>query len=298
MALSGEQFSLSAGDFAATVVEVGAGLRQLRHRGEDVTVPYGTDELPPKGDGAVLVPWPNRLRGGRYTFGGSSYQLALTDPATGNAIHGLGRWARWSAVRHEADAVTLGIDLVPQTGWLFEIHVEITYALDAARGLHVRLAATNTGSMPAPFGAGCHPYVALHGHRLDDVTVRVPAEQRLVLDDAQIPIGTQPVEGTRFDLRTGVRLGSERFDDGFAEVSHPGGRGEVDVATPSGGARIWFDEAFHYLQVFTFDELRPGVGGVAVEPMTCPADAFNSGTGLLVLQPSESWSGQWGIELI
>ena len=37
------------------------------------------------------------------------------------------------------------------------------------------------------------------------------------------------------------------------------------------------------------------IRGIAVEPMTCPADAFNSGSGLIVLEPGQQWSGQWGL---
>jgi len=83
MTLTGQQFTISSGDFAATVVEVGGGLRSFTYRGEDVTATYPETELPPKCCGGVLVPWPNRLRGGRYSFGGVSYQLPITEPAVG-----------------------------------------------------------------------------------------------------------------------------------------------------------------------------------------------------------------------
>ena len=47
--------------------------------------------------GAPLIPWPNRLADGRYSFGGTEYQLALTEPENRNAIHGLLRWRNWRA---------------------------------------------------------------------------------------------------------------------------------------------------------------------------------------------------------
>ncbi|PZS16178.1 MAG: hypothetical protein DLM57_11130 [Pseudonocardiales bacterium] len=295
MALTGRQFTLAAGDHEATVVEVGAGLRRYAHRGVDVTLTYGDDELPPKGCGAVLVPWPNRLRGGRYTFDGGGYQLALTEPAAGNAIHGLGRWARWVPVRHEACAVTLALDIVPQTGWPFELRVEVTYRLDAEQGLQVTAVAHNTGAVRAPFGAGFHPYLSTRGHEFGEVTVKVPARERIVVDESKVPVGRQPVAGTPYDLRRGRRLRDLRMDDGFAGLSSAGGRGAVEVRTRSGGARAWFDDAFGFVQVFTPDPVAGGPAGVAVEPMTCPADAFNSGTGLIILQPGGSWTGTWGI---
>lgn len=298
MPLTGQQFDIAAGDHEATVVEVGAGLRRYAHHGTDVTVTYSEIEIAPKGCGVVLVPWPNRLRGGKYTFDGTAYQLPLTEPLGGNATHGLGRWARWVLVRHERSAVTLALDIVPQPGYLFQVRVEVTYALDAEHGLSVTAVARNTGTERAPFGAGFHPYLATHGHAISDVTVKVPARERVVLDEAKVPVGVQPVAGTRYDLRRGRRLGELRMDDGFTGVATLGGRSAVEVRTRSGGAQLWFDETFRYVQVFTPDTVAGGGAGVAVEPMTCPADAFNSGTGLIILPPGEYWTGTWGIQPI
>lgn len=195
MALSGRQFTLSCGEYEATVVEVGAGLRRFVRGGVDVTCGYGEDVLAPKGCGGVLVPWPNRLRGGHYPFEGADLQLGLSEPANGNAIHGLGRWARWTPVRHEPSSVTLALDIVPQTGWPFEVSVEITYALDAD-GLTVTTTAHNRGVSRAPFGAGFHPYLSTHGAALEEMTVRLPAATRLLLDDRLIPCGREAVAGT------------------------------------------------------------------------------------------------------
>jgi aldose 1-epimerase len=295
MALTGQQYTLVAGEHEATVVEVGAGLRAYRHRGVEVTVPYSEDELPPKGTGATLVPWPNRLRGGTYTFDGVSYQLALTDPSHGNAIHGLARWIRWLLVRFDDSSVTLAIELVPQTGWPFEVRVEVTYALHAEHGLSVTATATNHGATRAPFGAGFHPYLSVHDQALAEVSVKVPARERLLLDDALVPIGVQAVAHTPYDLRRGRRLRAMRLDDGFTGLSIEDGRSAVVVRTKRGGAQVWFDATFGYVQVFTPELLAHGRAGVAVEPMTCPADAFNSGAGLIVLEPGGAWMGSWGI---
>lgn len=295
MAFSGRQFPIAAGEHAATIVEVGAGLRSYTVGGADVTCSYGEDELAPKGCGATLVPWPNRIRGGTYTFEGARQQLALTEPEAGNAIHGLGRWARWTKVRHETDRVTLRLDVVPQTGYPFQVRVETTFALHPHDGLRVTVTARNSGPTRAPFGAGAHPYLSTRGHQLDDVTLQVPARERLVVDDAQVPIGARSVAKSPHDLRRGKRLRSLRLDDGFTGLVTTEGRGRAEVRTTSGGARLWFDATFEFLQVFTREDLTPGRHGVAIEPMTCAPDAFNSGAGLIVLQPRELWSGSWGI---
>lgn len=297
MALTGEQFRITAGEHEATLVAIGAGLRGYSFGGIEITPTYG-EGLPPKGCGTTLVPWPNRLRGGKYTFDGVAQQAALTDPATGNAIHGLGRWARWAPVAGSENALTLGLDIPPQNGYPYEVRTEVTYALDVRYGLTVTLRAMNQGSTRAPFGAGSHPYVTTRGARLDDAQLVVPATRRLITDEKQIPVEEVDVTGTVYDLRTPKPLAGRRFDDGFTglDPSEHKGRYEALVVTDAGSTRVWFDHAFGYVQVFTVENLVDGKSAIAIEPMTCPADAFNSGTGLIVLEPGQEWSASWGIE--
>jgi aldose 1-epimerase len=292
MALTGRQFTIAAGAHEATVVEVGAGLRRYTVDGVDVTFGYGEDELPPRGCGAVLVPWPNRLRNGRYDFQGRSYQVPITEPATNSANHGLGRWSRWTMIGREDASVTLACDLVPQSGWPFQLSVFVAYSVDADLGLSVTAGANNRGHTALPFGMGFHPYLSPRGAALDDLELTVPADRHLLVDEQQIPVGSEPVDGTTYDFRAGRRLGTQRLDDGFAAIRRPG---VVELRGPSGGARLEYDESFGFLQVYTQEDVSGGRPGVAVEPMTCPADAFNSGEGLIVLQPGQSWSGLWGL---
>lgn len=295
MAMTGRQFTITAGEHEATVVEVGAGLRRYAVAGTDVTCTYPDGMLPPKACGIILVPWPNRVRAGRYTFDGVEQQLAVSEPSTGNAIHGLGRWARWTKVRQEADAVTLRLDVVPTNGFPFEVRADVTYSLHAENGLTVTMSARNNSAVRVPFGAGAHPYLSTRGRALDETTLRVPAREQLVVDETQVPVGTRPVAGTDHDLRRGRRLRDQRFDTGFTGLATTDGRGRAEVRNRAGGAQLWFDETFGFLQVFTVDALTPGQPGIAVEPMTCAPDAFNSGAGLIVLEPGGSWRGSWGV---
>ncbi len=286
---------IEAGAHRAAIAEVGAGLQRYAYGGVDVTCTYGDDVLPPKCCGTTLVPWPNRIRDGRYTFERVAYQLALTEPGPRNAIHGLGRWARWLKMKHTEDQVTLRLDVVPQNGYPFELRIEVTYAVHAELGLMATIGARNLGHGRAPFGAGSHPYLSTRGHALADTTVQVPAAEMLVVDDKQVPVGARSVSRTPNDLRRGKRLRALRFDDGFTGLSTADGRGVAEVRTPAGGAQLWFDETYRFLQVFTVDALTPGQAGVAIEPMTCAPDAFNSGAGLIVLEPGGGWTGSWGI---
>jgi aldose 1-epimerase len=296
MTPSGQQFVIAAGDLEAIVTEVGATLRSFTVGGIDVTVPYPQDALAPRCVGTVLVPWPNRLRGGRYLFEGETMQVAVSEPDRGNAIHGFGRWSRWTPVLHEPSRVTLAFDIPPQKGYPFEVLVEVTYALHPELGLSLSVSATNHGGRAAPFGVGWHPYLSTRGTTLDAMTVRLPASQRLLLDDGGIPIGAQSVAKSPFDLRRGRKLNGLRMDDAFTSLKLDDRHAHAEVrAGKAGGARVWCDETFRYLQVFTAENVINGKSGVAVEPMTCAPDAFNSTAGLIVLQPGGTWAGSCGI---
>jgi aldose 1-epimerase len=289
MALSGARFPISDGDYRAEVAEVGAALAGFWWAGEPVTIDCPPDQLPPKSAGCVLVPWPNRIRDGRYRFDGVDYQLPLTEPAALNASHGLVKWARWQCLEQRADSVLMGYDVVPQTGYPFEIRLRLRYTVTAGAGLRVQLSARNIGSTAAPFGAGFHPFLDLADHPLAEAELLIPAEAILQTDERQIPVGRLPVAGTVFDLRQLRPLGELRLDSGFAELT-----GSVAVLrTERRRLELHWDSAFGYLQVFTPPAVTPGRNGVAIEPMSCPANAFNSGEGLVRLAPEQEWAGSW-----
>jgi len=291
MALSGEQFTIRAGEHVATVVSIGAGLREYQVGDREVVPRYG-DGLPPKCSGASLLPWPNRIRDGRYSFEGVEQQLALTEPKLSNASHGLARYEEWAVAELGEQLVSLELRIPPQNGWTYELTTRVTYELDEQSGLTVRASATNHGTTRAPFGAGFHPYLAIGAARLADVALQIPAATRLTTDERLIPIGTEAVERTDYDFRAPRPIGTTRLDDAYGDLT---GR-EATVRLPDGhGATLWFDGSFGYLQVFTPEVLVDGRAAVAIEPMTCPANAFNSGEGLLVLEPGEGWAGTWGI---
>jgi aldose 1-epimerase len=290
MAITGARYVIAAGGYRGEIAGVGAGLAGLWLEDVPVTVDYSADTLPPKSAGTVLLPWPNRIRDGRYSFDGVDHQLPLTEPATLNASHGLVKWARWHLVEQRDASVTLGHDLVPQIGYPFELRFEIQYSLDAS-GLTVTTTAHNTGSVAAPFGAGFHPYIDLGGHDLNHADVQIPAKTMLTVDDRKIPIGQAAVAETPYDLAELRPLGTLRLDHAFIDLT--GDRATVAVAGRT--TEVWWDDAFGCVQVFTPEEITPGRHAIAIEPMTCAANAFNSGDGLVRLQPGSSWTGKWGV---
>jgi len=294
---SGEQVTLRHGPWEAVVVEVGGGLRSLTRGGVPVLDGYGRDEMASGGRGQVLAPWPNRLAGGGYRWEGRRIQAPLSEPARGNAIHGLVRWSPWTAAERSIDGVTMRLRLHPQPAYPFTLDLAVAYALDDD-GLTVVLTARNAGDGPAPFGAGFHPYLTAGTALVDDAVLTVPADAWVPADDAGIPIGEHRPVADGLDLRDGRRIGGAVLDHCLTGLRRDAdGRATVTLRRPGGRVTLWMDEAYGYVMVFTGDTLPEDRRrrGVAVEPMTCAADAFNSGDGLVTLGPGEALTGTWGI---
>ena len=290
--LTGQQYPIEAGPYRAVVTELGAGLRELLFRGEPVILGSDADELPPSAAGQLLAPWPNRIDHGRYAFGGAAFQLALTEPALGNAIHGLTRWTAWTPVSHDAGSVLLRSAPHGYQGYPFGLEIEAGYRLHPDSGLQVAITARNRGSRAAPYGTGFHPYLTVRTASIDGCELSLPAASWLPTDDRGIPSGpAASVEDTPYDFRHPRTIGATRLDHALTRLDRDAdGRAWAHLSAEGGsGARVslWAGEGYRWLQVFTGDPLGPDRRrkALAVEPMTCPPNAFVTGHDLLVLQP-------------
>jgi len=295
--ISGTQIALRHGQYAADIATVGASLRTLSHDGRDLVVPFAEDEVRPLYRGAVLVPWPNRVVDGTYTFDGRTEQLPLTEPDRGHALHGLACWSDYRVVARSAAAVTLETEIVAQAGYPHRLRIEVEYRLDDD-GLTTRVAATNTGPGRAPYGTSGHPYLVGGPGRVDDWTLELAADQVLEVDqDRLIPTGLGAVASGPFDFAEPRRIGELFIDHAFTGLR--ASRARV-VAADGRGAELRWDEGAPWVQVHTGDRPEPAYhrAGLAVEPMTCPPDAFNSGTDLIVLEPGAAHSVAWTIAAV
>jgi aldose 1-epimerase len=297
--LTGAQYDIAAGDYQASITELGAGLRGLSFRGQPVTTGYNADELPPAGAGQLLLPWPNRIDHGRYSFGGSNFQLGLTEPALGNAIHGLTRWASWQLSAQAADQVELSLQLLGRPGYPFRLDLRARYQLTARQGLEVTVTAANTGSRPAPYGTGSHPYLRAGTGSVDDWHLQLPATLWQPADDRGIPVGPpQHVDGSEYDFRERRPIGSTSLDHAFTGLgTDAAGWAWASLTGRAIEISLWAGPGYRWLQVFTGDPLGPDARrrALAIEPMTCPPNAFVTGTNLLTIAPGSSVTHSWGI---
>jgi len=298
---SGKQYEIRFGSSVATLVEVGAGLRECELNGCAVLDGFSMLDRADGGRGQPLLPWPNRIVDGLYEFEGETHQLPIDEVSRHNAMHGLTRWLNWSLLEHTPNRVRLGLIVHPRPGYPFTLALEIDYSLGVG-GLRVRTIAQNRGDRPLPFGAGQHPYFSVGTARVDESTLHLSASHRLEMDSEHlVPTGVLlATRGTQFDFSAARTIGSRCMDDCFTDLARDvHGRARATLSDPASGRAVtlWVGSRYRYVQVFTGDTLSPDRQrrGLAIEPMTCPANAFRSGLGLIVLHPEEAVTLEWGI---
>jgi galactose mutarotase-like enzyme len=197
--------------------------------------------------------------------------------------------------------VRVAYRLYPRPGYPFTVDLAIEYMLDDA-GLTVRTTAHNVGRRRLPFGAGQHPYFTVGTALVDSAELQLPGRSRLELDaERRLPTGKMlPVAGTSFDFRQRKPIGSLVVDECFTDLARDADNSvRVTLADPSSGKSlvVWMAEPYRYIQAFTGDTLMIDRRrrSLAIEPMTCPPDAFRTGTDLIVLEPDETCTLEWGI---
>ncbi|KJQ55726.1 aldose 1-epimerase family protein [Microbacterium sp. SA39] len=302
--LSGKPFALRSGSFEARIASVGASLRSLRWNGVDLIVPFGEDEIRPSMRGAFLAPWPNRIAGGRFEFAGAVHQLVQNEPDTRTAAHGLIAWIDFAATAVAPDNLVLTAVIAPQPGYPWRVRVDAEFRLSTA-GLSQEITATNESATSAPVGLGGHPYLVAESPRargIDELALELDAERILLIsEDRMLPMRevhvADPLADGR-DFRESRRIGRTEINHAFTGLDRRDGLARARLLADDGtGVEIEWDERCPWVQVYTTDH---GAGeefrsGVAIEPMTCPPDAFNSRRDLLVVPPGGSVSAGWVI---
>lgn len=295
---TGKQFELTraggGGPSRAIVTEVGAGLRLLSAGAVQLVESFPESSTPPLSNGIVMVPWPNRVEDGVWRWNGVREQLDLTEPDKHNAIHGLLRYTRYTVLEQSAESITLFATVFPQHGYPFQLDTSVTYRLTAA-GLTVTHSIENVSADAAPAAIGAHPYFRIGDVPTRELTLSLAATTHFEADARLNPIREVPVEGTDYDFRGGRLVDDLRLDDGFGGVVFQGGIARHTLTAPDGRVlTLWQDASFGYVQAFTTRAYPERDLAIAIEPMTAPANAFN--TGVRMLEPGETWRAEWGVE--
>ena len=303
--LAGEEFTISGGGYEAVVVEGGAALRALTYDGRALLDGFDAGAMAFGGRGQILMPWPNRIRDGRYTVDGRDLQLPLSEVARGHASHGLVRWVAWTREEHTDHSVSLQYRLMAQPGYPWSLDLHVLYDL-SADGLTVTQTATNVSTDPAPYASGAHPYLSLGSGPVDGWKLSLSARTRSVVDDRLIPVGREPVAGSEFDFSTPRPIGDVEINHAFTDL-HRDARGiaEVTLRDPAGGhgLSVWLDRHHRWVQLYTADDAgETARRSIAIEPMTANANAFATGEDVVTLAaagaPGDELSATWGVRAV
>jgi aldose 1-epimerase len=290
-------FDLVLDGQAATVASRGGVVRSYRVAGRDVLAGVENPALFAF-RGSLLAPWPNRVVAGSWAWHGRELRLPVNDPAAASALHGLVFGTDWAVEHVDSCSIALACELAKHEGYPFPLRLTVSYALTPA-GLACALRAVNVGTEPAPVGLGVHPYIAVPG-LVDDVILTIPARSLLQTDAAWQETGRRPAAEADLDLSSGRRIGDAEIDAAFTDVVPDAeGRLAARVAMPDGGVvTLWAGPTCRWWQVYTGHTLPPPDyrRSIAVEPMTCPPNAFNTGE-VDVLEPGGSLQLDWGFRL-
>lgn len=242
----------------------------------------------------LLYPWANRLARFGYRAAGREVALSENDPrlprdSAGLPIHGvipgLLRWGVDGSRAPDALAARLdwrSDDLLELFPFVHEVRCEATVG---RAELRVTTTVTAVGEDQVPVSFGYHPYTRVPGAARDEWQVTLAASARLVLDDRSIPTGERsPVDHDHF------KLAGASLDDAFVAASEPAAFAAADA---DNRLTIEFLGGYGYAQVFA----PAGHEFICLEPMTAPTNALNSGDGLTVLEPGESYAARFRIGL-
>jgi aldose 1-epimerase len=235
-----------------------------------------------------LVPYSNRIRGGRFTFRGPEVRLQPNMPPDISPLHGQGWLSPWQVARQSETEAELVFHHEPgEWPWAYEARQH--FVLDP-EGLSLRLGCRNRSDEPMPCGLGQHPYF----HCTPETRIDTQVEGAWEIDENVLPVGRVPASG-RFDLRD-RRVCGQGLDHGFdgwgglARMYTPGAPFRIEMSSPN--ARC-------------FQLYSPEEGGLFVaEPVTHTNAALNApeaewaGLGLRVLDPGEEMILDMRLEVV
>jgi aldose 1-epimerase len=248
--------------------------------------------------GVTMAPWPNRLRDGVYELNGKRYQAPINEERTNNALHGLVMERHFNVSLHTETELRLHAAVGDDIAYPAGLEVGVNYEL-TNNGLLATISGTNVSANgesvgPIPFGTGPHPYFVTK----PGSTLSVKSTFSHQLDERQLPVGEQAPDLKGLPSGVPVQLRNLSIDDCFGGLSiEEDGLAHTHLTRPDLELNldIWQEREYGYLMVFNLQPEGSEDGFLALEPQTCPANAFNSGEDLIWLEPGQSWSASWGV---
>lgn len=244
-----------------------------------------------------LFPWGNRVRNGQFTYEGTTHQLALNEVNLQNALHGFVYLSPFKIMEATVvdDVAILVLRYTYKGGYFgypFPFTLDVTHSFSTGNGLTISYIITNIGTTTMPTSLGWHPYFQFEGEKVDDLLLTIPSTHQYQSDSQMIPVG-------RAERQFGeaISLSNVSLDTIFA-LEPSADKHEIILHSPAKDVSIhlWQDAAanqFNYSIVYTPDSRDR----IAIEPMTAPTDALNSGENLLEIKAGEEYVLNCGVYL-
>lgn len=242
-------------------------------------------------ENAWLFPFPNRLKNGIYEFQGRVYQFPYNDMDNRpNALHGFVNNKRFEVLDRTKSECTVKYEYDGKHDYYpFPFSMTIKFEL-LPDSLNCIVTVVNTGKSNLPCGLGWHPYfVAEEG--LETLGLKLSESKIVELDDLGIPTGKEKPSHC-FDESSLIKY--THLDDCFRLKSLIGQSSSELLFDNGDMVEVWQDESFPFTQVYT----HPSRKSIAIEPMSCGVNAFNSGDGLIILSPNEAKSYNCGVKYL
>lgn len=246
------------------------------------------------GKSALLYPFPNRLKDGKYHWDGHQYQFPINDSQTENALHGLGVHKAMNIAKVMTSEKS-GTIICQYNSKGEEEFYPFLFQFSAAftiteRGFDVELVVLNQDQESIPFGYGWHPYFTL-GDSVETTELQLPKLDLIGIDQRMIPTGKRyPYE----EFAQAKPIGATVLDNCFAVHPNAENKIEIQLKGSKGTLNYWQEtkaSTYPFVQIFT----PPKRTSIAIEPMTCNVDAFNNQEGLIKLEAGEKSSARFGL---
>ena len=251
--------------------------------------------------GATVGRYANRIAGGRFTLDGHDYALDVNNgPNTLHGGHlGFDRQA-WEIVDVTGDdahaSVTFGLHSPDgDMGFPGAVDARVAYHVTPGR---IAIEMSATSDAPTVVSLANHGYWNLDASAsIGDHLLEVAADQRLAMDDTNIPCGILDVAGTPYDLRVATELGPViAATSGLDDCYLPRGMGMRQMAAlhggPSGRVMTVSSDA-PGLQVYTGNGLHPPFAvhqSVSLEAQRLPDAPNQPDPGPCILRPGEVYA--------
>jgi len=263
----------------------GARVNLYKHKGNPIISDLKNSSYSSSYAGAILFPFANRVKDGKYAFNNKNYELICNEPVNNNAIHGLVYNKVFSILDFEEKDNSVSVVLNYKEddytdGFPFKYSISVTYIL-SDQGLKLRIHIKNEGKHTFPFTLGWHPYF---------MSCDISQSQLILNSVKQFTTDTRGIvnEDGQTDHTSRFVLGGIQLDDGYAVASDM-----LEFITPRYHLKMQTDGSDNYLQVYTPEELN----SIAIEPMVGISNSFNHRIGLKELKPNQTFDKEWSLEI-